>query len=295
MAGIGRRNRRKRSWGERWSGMKAWVRSLVGRLVPVAFLVAVALGLPAGLFWAYINTFSGHYFQVEVVEVSGLARVEREDLLAKAGFDRPVNIFDVDAGRVEQAMESMAWVKSARVERRMPDRVEVEVEEYEPVAVLVDGGFYVVDRGAHIIEKLSVEDAREGLFELPLVGGIDVKAGSPEERQGALGEALKVVLEYREQGLDRWQPLSEVHVDDVLGVSVVTAETGTEIRLGRGRIEERLERLGVVKSSLVERGIDAEYILIDQESDLSRVAVGRRVQPKDGEPGRDGVTVLRHE
>ncbi|MGM0556250.1 MAG: cell division protein FtsQ/DivIB [Myxococcota bacterium] len=253
------------------------------------FLVAVAVGLPYGIFHAYIHTVSGHYFQLERIEVDGLERVERAELMERAGLLEGVNIFDVDARRAGEAMEAHPWIRKARVERRLPDQVVVDIEEYQPTAVLVDDGYHLVDAQGAVFMKLGAEEAREGLLELPLVTGIDVKSTSEDELRDQLLEALGVVEMYRSRGLAEWQPLSEVHYDPVLGLSIVTAESGTEIRLGRGRYRERLERLEVVQSSLVERGIDAEYILIDQESDLSRVAVGRRVEPMDGEADGTGV------
>src|SRR5699024_6920467 len=88
---------------------------------------------------------------------------------------------------------------------------------------------------------------------------------------------------YTQMGLNEWEPLSEIHIDSTLGLTLVTAATGVEIRLGRGRYRERLRRLEVVQRAIAQRAMEADYILIDQESDLSReeaelvrVAVGLR-------------------
>jgi cell division protein FtsQ len=289
MFGSGRKNRRKRPLGERVRGWFDKLVSLGRRAIPVVFLVAVAVGLPYGIFHAYIHTVSGHYFQLETIDVNGLSRVDRDALLERAGLLDGVNIFDVDAEKAAEAIEAHPWIREARMERRLPDQVVVEVTEYEPAAVLVDDGYHLVDANGQVFKQMSAEEADSGLLELPLVTGLDVTSSSPEQLRKRLVEALEVVEMYRARGLADWQPLSEVHFDTVLGLSVVTADSGTEIRLGQGRYRERLERLEVVQSSLVERGIDAEYILIDQESDLSRIAVGRRVEPMDGEADGTGV------
>ena len=42
------------------------------KALPVVFLLAVGIGLPYGIFHAYIRTVSGSYFQLENVEVRGL-------------------------------------------------------------------------------------------------------------------------------------------------------------------------------------------------------------------------------
>ncbi|MEC9398119.1 MAG: hypothetical protein VX475_10890, partial [Myxococcota bacterium] len=68
--------------------------------------------------------------------------------------------------------------------------------------------------------------------------------------------------------------LDHVHADPVLGLSLIVGDQGMEVRLGWGRWKERLERYNVVHGSLAERGVDVEYILIDQDDDIDRVAVG---------------------
>ena len=69
---------------------------------------------------------------------------------------------------------------------------------------------------------------------------------------------------------------SEVHWDPVLGFSVIIGEQGSEIRLGQGRMAQRLERLKRVYEKLRQGDIAVDYVLIDQDGDLDRVAVAPR-------------------
>lgn len=283
MLGNRRKNRKRRALGQRVKSLVAKVGSLGRRALPVAFLVAVAIGLPYGIFHAYIRTVSGAYFQLEQVEIDGLRNVDAEALQKDAGLLIGLNIFDVDLERAGKAIEAHPWVKSAKVDRRLPDEVSVEVVEEAPIALLIDERYHLVDADAVAFKALESSDPVDDLMSLPLVTGMEVASLDKPDGRALFLEAMDVVQMYHELGLTKWEPLSEIHVDSVLGLTLVTADTGVEIRLGRGRYRERLERLAVVQRSIVQRAMEVDYILIDQESDLSRVAVGSRHRPRTGQ------------
>jgi cell division protein FtsQ len=192
-----------------------------------------------------------------------------------------MNIFDVDVDRVKALVESEPWVASVRVERRLPNRLSVDVTEWEPAGVLVSGAtWHLIDRHGNVFKALEPTDPVDSVLGLPFVTGIEENEAKSEVSKELLVEALDLVDAYRRLGLHADYPLSEVHVDRVMGLSLVP-ENGVEIRLGRGRYQERLKRLGVVLATLEAEGRDADYILIDQEEDLSRVTVGQRTQGTD--------------
>jgi cell division septal protein FtsQ len=276
------KNRKRRPLGQRIKSLAEKVLGLGRKALPVVFLLAVGIGLPYGIFHAYIRTVSGSYFQLEEVDVRGLDHIDERLLLEQAGLSVGMNIFDVDLERVQAAVEAHAWVDSAEIERRLPDHISVTVDEQEPIAVLIDERYHLVNADAESFKAIESGDPIDRVMELPMITGLGVASLDEPDGRALFLEAMDVVRIYAELGLSDWEPLSEVHVDSVLGLTIVTADTGVEVRLGRGRYRERLERLKVVQQSIVERTMEVDYILIDQESDLSRVAVGRRHQPRNG-------------
>lgn len=289
MFGFRQKNRRRRPLGQRLKALGKKIGALGRKALPVAFLIAVAIGLPYGIFHAYIRTVSGSYFQLEHVEVHGLEHVERDPLLERAGLLVGLNIFDVDLDQADAAIEAHPWIASAEVERRLPDRISVDITEHKPVALLVDERYHLVDSEAVAFKQMDGDDPVDALMDLPLVTGLPADQLEEPSGKALFLEAMDVVRMYKEMGLTKWEALSEVHIDPVLGLTLVTADTGVEIRLGRGRYRERLERLEVVQRSIVQRAMEVDYILIDQESDLSRVAVGRRHQPRNGQDDGERV------
>ncbi len=248
-------------------------------------MAVVALGLPYLTFQAYVHTVSSSYFALKHVEVRGHDRVGQDQILAAAQIVVGMNVFSVDTSRSEAVISGLDFVKAVRVERRLPDRVEVRIEEYVPAALLVEDGYTVIDAEGKGFLKLAAGAPLGALIDLPLISGLTRADLASERSVVLLGHALEVARIYDEMGLGQLQKLSQVHVDAVMGVSLVTEETGTEVRLGWGRYGERLERLRVVQSTLIRRGMDADYVLVDQDGDLGRVAVGRRPEPGSGDGG----------
>ncbi len=278
-------NRRRPDRREQLRGGVDRTLAFLRRSAPFGLLATIALGLPYLSYQAYLHTVSSSYFELEIVEVTGQHRVSESELVRVGKFKEGMNIFSVDAERSQLAIEQLDYVKSAHVERRLPNRVSVRVEEYEPVAIVVDEDYMLVDESGHGFLSLKPGATLGDLLELPLISGISHVDLAEERGRELLSSGLEVAGLYESMGLGRLQRLSQVHVDPIMGVSLVTEETGTEIRLGWGRYRERLDRLHAVQTTLIERGMDADYVLVDQDGDLSRVAVGQRPEPGIGKGG----------
>lgn len=278
-----RENRRKRSPRQR----KAERRRLLGRWarrIGVVFgLTAVAAGLPALILYGYTYMMDSDYFALTYVDVEGLYYLDEEALLEAAEDMAGEHILDVRPEELEVTMRTLPFVADAAVERRFPDRLHIRIVEYDPSAVIVDDGFWLADARGEVFLTLDSMSSHEELWDLPLITGLSRGELETDEGKSRFRTGLMVHDLYVDMGLDEFHEISEVHVDEILGVSLVVGQTGTEVRLGWGKWEQRLERLGVVQQSLIRRGVDAAYVLIDHESDLSRVAVGRRTGPGIGE------------
>lgn len=283
MFGFRSKNRRKRPFKERLRAIWKRMVDLGRKALPVVVLLAVAIAIPYGIFQAYIRTVSGPYFELDEIEVRGLEHVDEDALLETAGLYEGLNVFDIDLERAEAAVESLAWVDRAEFDRRLPDRVAITIEEYRPEAVLVDSGYQLVDDEGRAFKQLEPSDSVDALVDRPLITGMSVEDLDDSEGRDRFFDAVKAAETYDEMGLSDWEALSEVHVDAVVGLTLITEESSIEVRLGRGRIRERLERLEQVQESIVQRSMEVDYILIDRESDLSRVAVGRHRQPGTAE------------
>lgn len=291
MFGFRQNNRKRQSTGQQVRALSERITGLGRRILPMIFLGAVAIGVPFGVFQAYLKTVSGEYFALRTIEVTGVAHLDEQRVLERTGLVAGRNIFDIDLERAERIVQARPWVRDAKVERRLPDQVRVHITEYEPVAVLVGAEYWLISADGVVFASIEPGGALGKLLALPMVSGLELvsdgtRRGQKLRDKALFFEVLEVVRLYESMELTSWEAISEIHVDATLGLTLVSADTGVEVRLGRGQYAARLERLKVVQRSIAQRAMEVDYILIDQEKDLSRVAVGRRHGPRVGFEGK---------
>ncbi len=73
-------------------------------------------------------------FAVDNVEVEGRQRTSREAILSALDVARGSPILALDPAQAKRRLESVAWIRSAAVERRLPDTLYVRVVERQPMA-----------------------------------------------------------------------------------------------------------------------------------------------------------------
>lgn len=223
------------------------------------FLAAAMTAAGVYLGWhAYDIMAHSDMFLVSGVNVKGVKRLSEDDLKDVAGVFTGQNIFRADIDAAARRLSALPWVREARIHRRLPNKISIEVMERNPAAVLETGkARYLIDDGGVAIERAArVQTGRPGL---PLIIARDARAvpGEPIAHDGIAG-ALQLIAELAKRG--GWR-LSEVTVkaDSVESLSVLYAQN--EFRLGAGNYSQKLRRLAEVTADLKKR--DAAPVYID--------------------------------
>ncbi len=131
----------------------------------VAFLEREAIMLSAGL-----------GLTVQEIFVEGRAETPGADVLAVLELSRnaPILSFSPEAARIE--LEKLPWVKSASIERRLPDTVYVRLSERQPLALWQrHGKLSLIDTEG--VEIPGIDPVRFG--QLPVVVGQDAPSQAP--------------------------------------------------------------------------------------------------------------------
>ncbi|MBT2188024.1 cell division protein FtsQ/DivIB [Sphingobium nicotianae] len=137
-------------------------------ILAMLWFAASFLGLPAMVGQEISGAAGRAGFAVTKIEVRGLERNDEMQVsdIAVKYVDRSMLSVDLDKLRAE--VMTLGWVKDARVSRRLPDALIVDVVERQPVAVWQhDGQLSLVDAGG--IPLGSV--AANAIPDLPLVVG----------------------------------------------------------------------------------------------------------------------------
>jgi cell division protein FtsQ len=257
------RTRRKRRWSRRTilaAGAAALLVLLAGTgwWLERSGVIAETARSAERAFFAWT---AGWGMAVSDVEVEGRERTGREAILSALGVERGTPILAIDPADAKRRLEAIAWVRSASVERRLPDALYIRLVERQPLAfwqqhgklVLVDRDGVVVPSdhlesfgalvvlvgadapaaGAALLDMLAGEPAlaphvaaavRIGgrRWNLRLDNGIDVAL--PEENAAAAWHRL-AELERSDGILERDIELIDLRLADRLVVRTVPAET----------------------------------------------------------------------
>jgi hypothetical protein len=120
-------------------------------LRPFWIVGLVVAGLAA---WGGVALANMPAFQLKSLDVTGLSRVSRADVLARAQIDRRANVWLLDVAAIERRVDAIPYVETAHVHRRPVASVWIEVVERTPDACLHDGAGreYTIDDTSRILE-----------------------------------------------------------------------------------------------------------------------------------------------
>ncbi|HEX8640038.1 MAG TPA: cell division protein FtsQ/DivIB [Allosphingosinicella sp.] len=128
----------------------------------VAFQVPQMLGIAIG------EGVGSAGFTMRRVEIKGANRVSRLDIYNVAFDQRSMAMPLIDLDATRQRLLRFGWIKEARVHRRLPDTLVVDIVERRPAAIWQNGGrLSLVDAEGVVLEPVRIE----AMPDLPLVIG----------------------------------------------------------------------------------------------------------------------------
>ena len=140
-------------------------------LTGVALIVAANLsGFSAEVHQQYAHLAAKAGFEVKNVEVSGIRRVDELKVydIVLAQKDRAMPL--VDVGEIRRDLMQNGWIGEARVSRRLPDTLVVDLSERSPAAVWKNGDrLALIDAEGHLLEPIVPEHKPN----LPMLVGPD--------------------------------------------------------------------------------------------------------------------------
>jgi cell division protein FtsQ len=146
--------------------MASW--TIVGIFGAILIGIAIYLGLPEVARQQAADIAARAGVEVEKVEVRGVERMDELPVynIALGQVDR--SMLSLDLPHVRQQMLKLGWVKDARISRRLPDTLVVDIVERDPVAVWQhDGQLHLIDVAGVVLQSVSAS----AMPDLPLVVG----------------------------------------------------------------------------------------------------------------------------
>ncbi len=233
---------RPRREPDRPSRLRIWLRRRRGLAKPAALgllaaglLGAVGVGLyiadPAGRVQAVVENAAAigasAGLEVQEVVVEGRRNTPPDLLRAAIGVERGDPLLGFSPAEARARLETIAWVESAHVERRMPATILVRLTERTPFAIWQhQGRFTLIDREGRPITS----DTLDAFGPLPLVvgPGADRHAAALHDLLQAHGDILARTQALVRVGERRWN---------------LKLHSGTDILLPEGHEAPALNRL----------------------------------------------------
>jgi cell division protein FtsQ len=226
----------------------------------VAAYVLILGVLSAGCLWGYFWLLRAPVLRLAAVDVHGLARLEREQVLSIAGVSAGAPLVALDLKRFEDRLERLEWVGRARARLTWPLRLAINVEEKAPVALIRLDSLYYLDKNARLIKRLS---PLEGM-DYPVITGIAPR-DFEKSRNLLCSRVLPLLAEAAQNGLrqaDFAPDISELNTDGA-GRLVLYTTDGLSVKLGDGDYRAALKQAGSMTGELRRRGLLAEASIID--------------------------------
>ena len=270
------RQRPKAQAPERQGGLSAkWALLGAAAILTLALGVTLATGhrgerLTQATGAAIDGKFGDAGFRLKAIHVEGASPMATADIVKAAGFYKDQPLLGMDLEALRQRIETVGWVKEARVVRLLPDTLVVAVKERRQLAVWQHAGHqFVIDDHGKVIPEA---DARR-FTALPLVVGEGGAEHAPD---------ILPIIAQRPKLMERMDAL--VRVDDRRWD--LRMKDGSLIQLPAVGEEESLMRLEQLdqRSRIMELGFERIDL---RNPDV--VAVRPRQPPPAGQLAADGI------
>jgi cell division protein FtsQ len=142
--------------------------AILSVLTLLALVAAQYAGLAAAAYQQYAALAAKAGFQVKRVPVTGMERVDQLKVyqLVLAEKDRAMPLVDIEKIRAD--LLQYGWIKDARVSRRLPDTLAVEIIERKPAALWQRNGKYsLIDANGIVLANVRADEGGD----LPMLNG----------------------------------------------------------------------------------------------------------------------------
>lgn len=131
-------------------------------------LALVALGVPTKLATAVGQAAGDAGFRVRSVDVTGVRRMDSKPVYAIALDQTSMAMPLVDIAAIRERLLQYGWVKDARVSRRLPDTLVIDIVERTPAALWQDKErLSLIDAEGVVLDRVRISD----MPDLPLLIG----------------------------------------------------------------------------------------------------------------------------
>jgi len=258
-------------------GRRTWW-SRIGRSV-LSLAMLASLTLLGFTVYRYIQRSTP--LNVGEIKILGCMQATESELLDLARVDFQTNLAHLDLWEISRRLAKHPWVEKANVKRDWSRKaVIIEVQERVPQALILLEGLYLLDRQGEVFKKAELKDR----LDLPVFTGLTRQEITRRDARTweLLREGLELLEMLGQRKFFTSREVSEIHLSKQNGLTIFTLKGGIPIRLGSGKLADKLDRLEKVLPDIQKKSKDVEYM----DLNYPRKVVVKIKEPEKEKSGR---------
>ena len=220
-------------------------------------LFLVVLAITAMTVYALRSSF----FKIDQIEVSTGNKVSEEDILGSALISKDDNIILLRKKAIVDRLESIPYVKSASIKKKLPDKVVIEILEREPYLQFENGySFAIIDAEGVLLENSILKYQDIGLAK-----GIEWEYISDGESITDKAQGISIADLLNDQ--DVISMVAKIKVLDLEDTSNIKFNlfNGIAVEFGpMNNVKYKLKVLGEILADVEKKNIPTKMILMNK-------------------------------
>lgn len=205
-------------------------------------------------------------FGITQISVTGNTLLAAEDVIAASGIEKGENVFRISRKKAEKALASVAYIESAKIKRKFPAKIVIEIDEAkQDIIIDTPQEFVVTTVAGRVLEK--TDDVTS--LTAPIIYGIEVTKSEPAKKiETSDDEILNMNLErigcFYET--DYWGDIDEFRVSDVSNF-IMIMKSGMKVTFGSIDSTESLQRKIKMMAQILPQVQQTEKSYLDLTTD----------------------------
>jgi cell division protein FtsQ len=215
--------------------------------------------LVMGGYWAAGAAVGVPWLKVRHIHVHGNQRVHESEIAALLDGLTGESLLSADLERWRLRLFASAWVADAKLRRRLPATIDVEIRERVPMGIARAGSdLFLMDAAGTVIDEYG---PRYSDCDLPIIDGLVPRpAARPLTIDRARGQFVSRLMAELRTRPELARRVSQIDVRNLHDAHVILDGDPAVVRLGDSRFVERLESYVGLQATLREQVPDIDYV-----------------------------------
>ena len=172
------------------------------------------------IFWVSLNLISDARFFVKGFEIKGLKKLP--SLVVESKISKTIGSLApfINKDKLRNKIEELAWVKTAEISYHYPNKIQVNITEWESSGIVALASLYHFDKNGVIFKRLEQRESIQGRL---LVSGVSRKQFNKNQKKTRefLKQGLELIQNFE---LAFGKKVSDLEVSKTKGFLIITEQ-----------------------------------------------------------------------